>query len=178
MSYVLTPYMIDFARLRDSIGGGDKKIIAAIRRKVGKQFDADDDGLSLGRAVTDLIMDTPRGRIATHQYGYGLEAIADRLGKRLPKDCWSGVSWAAVADAGLRKVMKRGAPVKLPKYPDFPMVGFMERAEVVEVAAKLSAKPLMVKDRSLQGLIDEYSGWLDCAANSTPGGLDLLFFYY
>lgn len=44
--------MIDFALLRTAIGGGAKKLIAAIRKKAGKQFDADDEGCSLGRATT------------------------------------------------------------------------------------------------------------------------------
>ena len=181
MSYVLTPYALDLVRLRAAIGSQDKKIITAARRILGKQVDADDDGLSIGQAITALIMGTPRGRIATHQFGYALEAIAAHLGKRLAKDAWSGVGWAAVADAGLGDVMTRGSPVKLPKYPDFPMIGFMKHDEVATLSAKHRATPPVVKDRSLQELIDEYIGWLDQAAKVRRGasrGLDLLFFYY
>lgn len=181
MSYVLTAYTLDFVRLRAAIGSQDEKIITATRKIVGKQFDADHDGLSIGQAVSALIMGTPRGKIATHQFGYALEAIAEHLGKRLAKDAWSGVGWPAVSDAGLGEVITRGSPVKLPKYPDFPMIGFMEHDEVIALSAKHLATPPVVKDRSLQELIDEYIGWVAQAAKARRGasrGLDLLLFYY
>jgi len=181
MSYVLTPYAVDLVRLRAAIGSEDKKIIAATRKIVGKQFDAAADGLSIGQAVTALVMGTPRGKIATHQFGYALEALAEHLGTRLAKNVWSGVGWAAVVDAGLDAVMKRGSPIRLPTYPDFPMIGFMKHDEVVALLAQHRTTPPAVKDRSLQELIDEYIGWLEHAAKAKRGasrGLDLLFFYY
>jgi hypothetical protein len=128
MSYSLVPYMIDLAKLRAAIGSKDAKLIESIRKKNPEKFDSDEyDDLTLGQALTQLVMGEKLGKKATHRYGYALEKLAEHLGKRLPLDFWSGVRWAAMVDSGVAPIMRGGPPVELPKIPDFPGIGFFER---------------------------------------------------
>jgi len=178
VSYTLTPYLLDLARLRALVGSKDLSTIRAIRKNDPKRFDEEDDdsdGVSLGQAVTNLIMGAPPGKAGAHQYGYALEAIADHVGKRLEIDVWGGARGSALEALSLRQVFKRGAPVKLPKYGDFPAFAYLTRAEIVELLPRVPTLRTSLRDRSLVELLDEFDGWLKTAASEKSDAKDLLF---
>jgi hypothetical protein len=181
MSYTLTPYLLDLGRLRALVGSKDQSVIAAIRTNDPERFDEEDDdsdGVSLGQALTNLIMGTPPGKAGAHQYGYALEAMAEHVGKRLEIDVWEGARGSALQALSLGQVFKRGAPITLPKYGDFPAIAYLTRTEIVELLPRVPTLRASLRDRSLVELLDEFDGWLKVAASEKSDAKDLLFCFY
>ena len=175
MSYTLIAYMIDLPQLRSAVGGKDAALVRAVRKTNPAKFDADEDGLSLGDALEQLVMGREPGKKATHQYGYALEHLCRHLGKMVPVDLWSGVRWEAMEDSGVAEIMNSGPPVKLPKIPDFPLIAFLDRTQVADRVKRMGAAGLTHEDEELQEMLGEFEGWLRAAAK---GKKDLVFFYY
>lgn len=175
MSYCLEPYMIDLSKLRAAIGSKDTKLIEAIRKKAPERFDSDEYELTLGQALTQLVMGDKLGKKAPHQYGYALEKLAKHLGKWLPPDVWGGVRWAAMEDSGVARIMEGGSPVRLPRILDFPVIGFLERDQIASMVKKMGNEGLTHENKELEELLKEFETWLRKAAKAK---LDLLFFYY
>jgi len=175
MSYSFVPYMIDLGKLRAAIASKNVKLIASIRKEDPKRFDSEQYDLTLGQALTQLVMGERLGDKATHQYGYALEKLARHLGKPLPLDLWCGVRWEAMEGSGVAPIMESGPPVKLPKIPDFPSIGFLERDKIAQMVKKMGAEGLTNEDEELEELLKEFEGWLREAEKAKQ---DLLFFYY
>ena len=176
MSYSLVPYLVDLPKLRSAVGSKDAALIAAVRRKSPQRFDADEYPLTLGQALTHLVMGEKLAKDDAHQYGYALEKLAAHLGKRLDFDLWSGVRWEAMEDSGVAPVMKSGPPVKLPKIRGgFPVIGFLDRGEIAERVRRMGDEGLTHDDEELEELLKEFEAWLRTAAKAKQ---DLLLFYY
>ena len=175
MSYTLVPYMIDLDRLRAAVGSKDAALVEAVRSKGPEQFDSDEYDLTLGQALTQLVMGEKLGRDDTHQYGYALEKLAAHLGRRLPLDLWSGVRWAAMEDSGVAPIMDSGPPVNLPKIDDFPTIGYLPREQIADMVGKMGDEGLTNEDEELEELLKEFEAWLREAAKAKQ---DLLLFYY
>jgi hypothetical protein len=175
MSYSLVPYIVDLAKLRAAIGSKDAKLIETIRKKDPEKFDSGKDGLTLGEALSQLVMGEKLGKKAAHQYGYALETLAKHLGKPLPLDLWCGVRWEAMEDSGVARIMESGSPVKLPKIPDFPGIGFLERNKIADMVRKMGDEGLTNEDEELEELLREFEAWVRAAAKAKQ---DLLLFYY
>ena len=175
MSYSLVPYQIDLAKLRDAVGGQDTQLIESIRAQDPERFDSDEYELSLGEALKQLVMGEELGTTATHQYGYALEKMADHLGQRLPFDLWCGVRWAAMEDSGVAPILESGPPVPLPKIPDFPGIGFLERDKIATMVTTMGEEGLTDDDEDLEELLKEFEEWLRAADRAKE---DLLLFYY
>jgi hypothetical protein len=175
VSYVLVPYLIDLAKLRSAVGSKDLALVEAIRKTDPEKFDLRDDDLTLGDALSQLVMGEKLGRKATHQYGYALIRLCEHLGQRLDADEWSGVRLAALQDSGVAALMQSGPPVKLPKNPDVPLVGFLERAQVAEMVSKMGDEGLTHDDEDLQELLTEFEGWLRAAVKAKR---DIVLFFH
>jgi hypothetical protein len=176
MSYVLTPFMIDLSKLRAAVGSKDAALVRAIRASKPEKFEkVDQQGdLSLGDALSRLVMGDKLGQDQAHQYGYALEALCHHLGEVIWPDVWGGVRWAAMEDTGVDAVMESGPPVPLPPINDFPTIGFLEAAEIRRRVEEMGDEGLTNDDEDLQELLEEFEGWLRTAASK---GKDLVFFY-
>jgi hypothetical protein len=166
--------MVDLAKLRAAVGSKDAKLVESVRKKDPKKFNSGRD-LALGQALTQLVMGETPGKRETHQYGYAMEMLAKHLGKPLRLDLWSGVRWDAMEDSGVAPIMQNGSPVKLPKIPDFPVIGFLERDKIADMVGKMGDEGLTNEDEELEELLKEFEGWLRTAAKAKQ---DLLLFYY
>jgi hypothetical protein len=146
VSYSLNPYLVDLDALARAVGSKDESIIAAVTARDPEAFaedDGDDEEISLGRALRDLVMGNPPVEESAHQYGYALEQLCDHLGKRLDgEDVWEGIRWEVLEATGMEEIMERKPPVPLPKTDDFPAIGHLTAAEIAEMTARLSQGPL------------------------------------
>ena len=177
MSYCLIPYMIDLAQLRSAVGGKDAGLVRAIRSSNPEKFDDPDPRypLTLGDALSHLVMGEPNNPKVPHQYGYALEVLCQRLGQGLGCDMWGGVRFAALDDSGVGTVMGSGPPVTLPVNRDVPVIGYLDRQQVATAVAEFPAGGLTNDDEDLQELVTEYEGWLRRVA---AAGKDLVLFFY
>ena len=184
MSYSLVPYFVDLDQLRRVVGSKDETLIAAVHASDPARFDdaggENDDGygeeLSLGAALSQLVMGEKLNKSHAHQYGYALERVCEHVGQRLTCNLWCGVRWAAMEDTGVDAILTRsGPPVKLPPIPDFPTIGYLDRQEVRAMVEQMGEEGLGHEDAELRELLKEFEGWLREAAGS---GKDLILFYY
>ncbi len=177
MSYVLMPFMIDLSKLRAAVGSKDAALVQAIRAHNPEEFTKVDRerGLSLGDALSRLVMGEKLGNEKTYQYGYALEALCRHLGEVIRPDTWGGVRWAAMEDTGVEAVMESGPPVPLPPNDDFPTIGYLEVGDIRRRLKEADGNGMTNPDSDLQELLTEFEGWLRQAASN---GKDLIFFYH
>jgi hypothetical protein len=212
VSYSLIPYVVDLDTLIRAVGSKDESIIAVVLEHDPEAFaedepedEPDDDEISLGQALRDLVMGQPPVEGSAHQYGYALEQLCHHLGERLDCDEWCDIRWEVIEATGMEEIMDRKSPVPLPETDDFPAVGYLTAGEVAALAAKLEQGPLTtaapsgqqraptrpagpgalllrgiarraaLSEADTRELLDEYGLWLRKAAAKKQG---LVFFYY
>src|SRR5262249_52514127 len=141
MGYVLTPIAVDLDQVSNVIGSKNKRLISALVKKFGDNFDQfdemaadfaddDDESLTMRDALTHLVMGEECNDELGFMYGYALEFICEHFGECLPNEEWSampsGAAYAEKVDKALKaagvgekvlrmsRLMYRGAPVSLP----------------------------------------------------------------
>ena len=185
MSYSLVPYMIDLADLRGAVGSGNRKLIEAIRDKYPEAFNGvyddsgDDEDVTLGEALEQLVNGGPMPRGSTGAYGEALRGLAAHFGARREARAWAGIKLCALDEAGVDGFTGNGPPVALPDpNGDFPIIGHLTRETIRELLANPGRlpKPHSHREREqkvLTELTTEFEGWLRTAASHDK---DLLFF--
>jgi hypothetical protein len=180
MSYVLTPYLVDFEALGRGFGSRDESLISAVIESNPKPFAASDGdgegGVTLRKALEDLVMGNAPAEDSDHRYFRALMLLCKHLGAEviLP-NAWGGVRWIAVRDVGLEDVMKRGFPESVaPTLYKLSVIGYMTAEEVQAKIKELSGARPKVKDEDLEELFEEYKGWLHKAGAKKKG---IIFFY-
>jgi hypothetical protein len=204
MGYILTPIAVDLGQVSGAIGSKNKRLVSALVKKFGDDFDQFDEmaadfgdgedggeALTMRAALTQMVMGEEYNEELGFMYGYALEFLCRHLGEELPNEAWSampsGSAWAEKADKALKaagvaekvlrvnRLMYRGSPVPLPEVEDFPGIGYMR---VNEIGAALEGfgedKLAAVKDKELRASLAEVRGWLLACAGS---GRDLICFY-
>lgn len=146
MSYSLMPYAINLDQLRNAVGSKDEALLAEIQEANPEAFaedDHDEDEISVGRALRDLIMGHPPVAASAHQYGYALKVLVEHLGEWLPSDMWESITWRVLQTTGMGDLLQdSGTPVPLPKMDDgFPAIGHLTADRVKELASKLQGTP-------------------------------------
>jgi hypothetical protein len=202
MGYILTPIAVDLGRVSGAIGSKNKRLISALVKVFGDDFDQfdemaadyadeDDEALTMRAALTQMVMGEEYNEELGFMYGYALEFICLHLGEHLPNTGWSamprGTAYAKKADAALKRagvaedvfqisqLMNRGAPVPLPLIEDFPAIGYMRVKEIKAALKEFSEDRLTaVKDEEVRESLAEVRGWLVTCAGS---GRDLICFY-
>jgi hypothetical protein len=89
--------------------------VRSIRATKPQRFDDREYELTLGDALSQLVMGEKLATKATHQYGYALEELCKHFGQFLPVDQWGGVRWDAMEDSGVAGVMASGPPGVAPR---------------------------------------------------------------
>jgi hypothetical protein len=145
MSYTLTPYAIDLEQLRRAIGSKDEALLAQLREEYPEDRDdedPDEEGITRDRALSDLIMGTPRDEEAGYQYGYAMDCLCEHFGERLEAAYWESITWRVLQGTGMGDLLHNsGSPVPLPKIDDFPMIGHLPADRVKELASRLGDTP-------------------------------------
>ncbi|MFI4876816.1 MAG: hypothetical protein ACIALR_15805 [Blastopirellula sp. JB062] len=182
MSYVLSPILVDFAKLEKAIGSGDASLIEAVKANNPERFeddeewDAEDEGMiSLSDAIKDLVMGNELDDESGSQYGYALEEIAAHLGTSIPPTEWGGVRWAAIQECGLVRLMATQAPVPLPDLEDFPALGHIRQADLAQQVNEFEQRIEQATDAAIQALLREFLDWLKQAQAQKT---DVLLTYY
>lgn len=112
--------------------------------------------LTAADVLRHLVMGDPCRKDVGFAYGYCFAALCAHFGTELNNDQWSAMraTWfgavqAALAQAGVSakqfavdRLVYRGPPVRLPSLNDFPNIGYLMRAEVVEARAALATADL------------------------------------
>ena len=197
MGYCLHPFAIDLDRLTRVVGCRDASLFAALFERFGHRFAPIDElaadhvegerGITVRTALTHLVMGEPYREEFGFVCGYALELLCEHFGEQLPNGQWSAMrsDWftqvdAALVAAGLGGLSVtglafRGPPVVLPDIPDFPAVGYLTRAEVVDnLTAFAEGRVAGVGDPELRAAVAQVQGWLQtCARN----GRGLVTFY-
>ena len=199
MSYGITAYAVDIEKLQAQIGSGD----AELAQEYAASFPEHrlelqeyvnqlrgDDAVTLADIARQVIMDGPADERLGAPYGYFLEHLCQRTGKRLDDygfSPFSGWDYLRVVDeafeaAGLlvpgfslEGLISSGSPVRLP-YSDFPTVGHRRNADLAAPAKRLASAPnTSLPDDEFGMQAYALFQWL---AYPEDEGLDLVTFYY
>jgi hypothetical protein len=185
MSYSLMPYAVDLQRLRSAVGSKDEALLAEIQEANPATFaddDPDEDEISVGGALRDLIMGHAPVVVSAHQYGYALKVLVEHLGEWLPSDMWEGITWRVLQTTGMGDLLQNsGSPIPLPKMDDgFPVFGHLTAERVKELASKLGDTPPTTVDLSGKKKRRGLQEWLvdkvveKITHRSMPGDEDLV----
>jgi hypothetical protein len=154
---------------------------------------------SAADVLRHLIMGEELDRRAGFKYAYVLECLCRHFGEELAHDNWcdvrGGSGWFQDLDRTLREagvppqtlsvsrhLVERGPPIPIPRYDDFPYVGYLIRAEIKAALQALSAA--RIDDIGDEGEEDD-EPWLPDALEDMRGWLrecldshrDLVCFY-
>ena len=191
MGYGVHAYAVDLAKVRSVVGSGDAKLVKQIAKKSADELeqidDIDDAEPSAKECLAQLVDGETEDGDVNFKYGYALELVCRHFGEWLPNRSWSAMrfDWFDTVDKAIGKLGKRslsarvfysGVPVEIPRPEDFPMIGHLEKDEIVELAAALRAAKAKKKKLAPDVVesLDELLGWLDAGAKR--GGL--VTFYY
>lgn len=194
MSYAVTSIAVDLDAVRGAIGSKSKPFLAQLQKSFAGEleqiddmladyFDEGEPPLTTATVLQHLVMGEPHSEQegVGFAYGYGFEALCKHFGDRLGDNCWSGMrsEWfdavqEALKQAGvtekqfsIHRLVSRGAPVKLPEIDDFPGIGYLTKAEVIEARAVLAKADLLkVEDGEAVQAIEQVCEWLDECAES------------
>jgi hypothetical protein len=144
MSYSLIPYVVDLDQLRNAVGSKDEALISALIAGDPERFqdeDPDDEEISLGKALRQLIMGEPLDAGSAHQYGYALKELCGHLGEEVAeRDLWESIHWEVLESTGADELLNQsGSPVPLPRIESFPNIGHLRAADVTALVAKLGS---------------------------------------
>jgi hypothetical protein len=156
---------------------------------------------SAAEALRHLILGEAPDRRVGFKYGYVLECLCRHFGETLPHDAWCdlrhGSLWfedldKTLRDAGVpakmlsvsRHLAERGPPIAIPKYRDFPSIGYLTQAEIRKALAALSKARIddlgeeeddeQDEEPWLPEGLDDVREWLRACADSQR---DLVCFY-
>ena len=137
MSYSLTPFLLQLAELRRVPGNKNADLLRAAKQSDPARMEyPDDEGLSLGQALEQIVNGAPLDKRYGYIYGYALEQICRHLGETVDADEISDLHMFP-RDEIVPWLESSGPPIKLPKIDDFPLIGFVEAAKLPPLLADL-----------------------------------------
>lgn len=142
-------------------------------------------------ALRHLILGENQDRRVGFKYGCVVRCLCGHFGEELNHDEWydlrRGSSWfqeldGVLKDAGVpdrtfsirKHLQQRGSPVPIPRYSDFPSIGYLRGAEVTRALAALKRADFDGTDDLARQYLGDVRGWLQDCADS---GRDLVCFY-
>lgn len=147
MSYSTITYGVDIDRLRAVFGSDDRALLDAIEAEQAADLDENEawfeDEIASGaptlrQALEQIVAGAVTGPAsAGFQYAYATEALCRRLGVRL-EDTEDSLGFLDDLGFDFRLRTSR-LPLPLPLPLDFPSVGYLNTAEVVEEHARFVA---------------------------------------
>ncbi len=197
MSYGIVAWRVDLEQLSQycSLEGELRsEVVATADRAALDRYD--DNGLSdipIQQTIEDLLTGNRTHPELGFQYGYALEMLCPFCGDTLDNDrvyplamdsfdeidrAWAKVELSDVIS--MRKLVARGAPIKLPAIDDFPSIGYLTATECEQLNDRLF-------DDSINSKIDfkspyfpmpvlkQIGDWICVAAQMEQG---IICFYY
>ena len=179
MSYAFHAWALDLEDLRSRCATGSTlgEVVAASSEAIADFSQSFADEIEAGAPPLDQAL----ARLLQGDSGFGwaqayaLELVCRHVGERLPDQGLRGIGWAwvervdhALQQGGwfFRLGVLEDPPIRLPRIPDFPMVGHVTRHKLAE----LSALP-NPEDADLAAVFATLRAWSHC-------GQDVVTFYY
>lgn len=174
MGYYIFSYGIDTEQVQQVFGSKDAALLGRIEQneifRGYAEDDWDDYDTDLEQALRDIIAGNTLQERSNHIYGYALIGICATLGKELPhtQEIKLGyetdfINAALAADFGLDNFMMEdalfregSAPFPMPAIDDWPLIGLLRHAELLQLKEKLKAVVITEeKIEELSGSEDE-----------------------
>jgi hypothetical protein len=163
MSYSINVYLLSLKKLQKALGGQNEKLF----EKICKANDAegfnepwDDEGLSMYDATHALLFGEPLDPEQASTFGYALEKICEKLGKREDVEQLQETGFQYLNQIpGMQELIESGVPFEIPlPKGNFPSVGHMTLARIQHLLDNRNeAEEDQIADRDvLRGLIQFY----------------------
>lgn len=138
MSYRLAAYAIDIDRLKAVFGSKNEKLVSMIKSCRERDFEKHDEWFTaeiesgcptIGDALEQIVMGVITGsKEAGFQYAYATEALCQYMGMKFRTENIGFISRLGMSTG----LTGSGLPFPVPEPDDFPEVGYLTAAQVVE----------------------------------------------
>ena len=201
MSYALMAYAVDLDRVVQAIGSADQVLLEAVLARFGDDFDeldemaadcADEDAGEVAPGMRDVLTQMVAAS-AYHEnfgflYGYALKFLCEHFGSCLPNNETGDAELLESTDElleddglpgsapKLTELIYRGSPIAIPAIDDFPMIGYLKRAEIVAAAKAYQYVHLDDwEDDEAAAAVAQIQGWFETCLRQR---CDLVCFYH